>query len=78
MWTTDKDGFILNLLAAEIMAVTGKDPAEHYARLVEAHGAPLYRRVQAPATDAQKGVLKQLAPAQVVAETLAGALEDTS
>jgi phosphoglucomutase len=72
VWTTDKDGFILNLLAAEIMAVTGKDPAEHYQRLVRAHGAPLYRRISAPATDAQKGVLKQLSPDQVVAETLAG------
>ncbi|MBW2458983.1 MAG: alpha-D-glucose phosphate-specific phosphoglucomutase, partial [Deltaproteobacteria bacterium] len=72
VWTTDKDGFILALLAAEIMAVTGKDPAEHYGRLVEAHGAPLYRRVQAPATDAQKGVLKKLSPDQVVADSLAG------
>ncbi len=72
VWTTDKDGFILALLAAEIMAVTGKDPAEHYQRLVQAHGAPQYRRFDAPATDAQKGLLKKLSPDQVVAETLAG------
>ena len=72
VWTTDKDGFILDLLAAEIMAVTGRDPAEHYRRLVEAHGTPVYRRIDAPATVAQKAALKALSPDDVSASSLAG------
>ena len=71
-WTTDKDGILLALLAAEITAVTGKDPGEHYAALVERHGAPVYARIDAPATGPQKAVLKTLSPEAVTAETLAG------
>lgn len=71
-WTTDKDGFILDLLAAEITAKTGQDPSAHYQRLTERHGAPVYERLDAAASPAQKEVLKKLSPAQVQAETLAG------
>jgi len=72
VWTTDKDGFVMDLLAAEITAVTGKDPSEHYRRLTEQHGTPLYERIDAPASDAQKAVLKNLSPQDVRADTLAG------
>lgn len=72
VWTTDKDGIILDLLAAEITAVTGKDPGEHYQALVAAHGEPVYERLDAPATDTQKAALAKLSPAQVTAEELAG------
>ena len=72
VWTTDKDGILLDLLAAEITAVTGKDPGEHYRALTERFGAPVYERVDAPATPAQKSVLKKLSPAQVTATELAG------
>ncbi len=71
-WSTDKDGIILNLLAAEILARTGRDPAEHYADLEQRFGAPIYRRIDAPATSAQKAALKALAPEHVAANTLAG------
>jgi phosphoglucomutase len=57
VWTTDKDGFILALLAAEIIAVTGKDPQQLYDALTEEFGAPVYRRIDAPANTAQKAVL---------------------
>ncbi|HJL27762.1 MAG TPA: phosphoglucomutase, partial [Polyangiaceae bacterium LLY-WYZ-15_(1-7)] len=60
VWTTDKDGILLDLLAAEITATTGKDPAEHYAALTEKFGAPIYERVDAPATREQKAKLKKL------------------
>ena len=72
VWTTDKDGIILALLAAEITAVTGKDPGQHYLDLTERFGAPLYERMDAPANAAQRKVLSKLAPEQVRAATLAG------
>ncbi|HMA95206.1 MAG TPA: phosphoglucomutase (alpha-D-glucose-1,6-bisphosphate-dependent) [Polyangiaceae bacterium] len=71
-WTTDKDGILLDLLAAEITAKTGRDPGEHYRRLVERHGEPVYARIDAPASPAQKSVLKKLAPENVTASSLAG------
>ncbi len=72
VWTTDKDGFILDLLAAEITAVTGKDPGEHYRDLQRQFGAPVYERIDAPADARQKAVLSGLSPAQVTASELAG------
>ncbi|MFP4031490.1 MAG: phosphoglucomutase (alpha-D-glucose-1,6-bisphosphate-dependent), partial [Desulfococcaceae bacterium] len=72
VWTTDKDGIILNLLAAEITARTGKTPADHYEKLAERFGAPVYERMQAPANSAQKKALKALSPDQVKAKELAG------
>ncbi len=72
VWTTDKDGVLLNLLAAEITAATGQDPAERYALLAERFGAPVYERMDAPATRAQKAALANLSPDQVAAADLAG------
>ncbi|RJS19310.1 phosphoglucomutase, alpha-D-glucose phosphate-specific [Corallococcus sp. H22C18031201] len=72
VWTTDKDGIILDLLAAEILARTGKDPGEHYQALASRFGAPLYTRIDQPATPAQKAALKKLSPDAVKATTLAG------
>ena len=72
VWTTDKDGPIMDLLAAEITARTGKDPGEHYAELTREFGAPRYTRIDAPATPAQKARLARLAPADVAAAQLAG------
>ncbi|MBY8878756.1 phosphoglucomutase (alpha-D-glucose-1,6-bisphosphate-dependent) [Actinacidiphila acidipaludis] len=72
VWTTDKDGILLALLAAEITAVTGRTPSEHYADLTEEFGAPSYARIDAPATREQKAVLAKLSPEQVPAEELAG------
>jgi phosphoglucomutase len=72
VWTTDKDGPILALLAAEITAVTGKDPGEYYRDLTAEHGAPHYRRVDAPATPEEKAALLALSPADVTASELAG------
>jgi phosphoglucomutase len=71
-WSTDKDGLILALLAAEITARTGKDPGEHYREITAAHGDPIYTRIDQPATPAEKARLKQLSPAQVTSSTLAG------
>ena len=71
-WSTDKDGLILDLLSAEITATTGRDPGEHYARLVAEHGEPVYERLDAPANATQKTVLKELSPEQVGASELAG------
>ena len=71
-WTTDKDGPIMDLLAAEIMARTGKDPGEHYEELSREFGAPSYARIDAPATPAQKDRLLGLAPSDVTAAQLAG------
>lgn len=71
-WTTDKDGFILNLLAAEILAVTGKDPGLHYQDLEAALGGSWYARVDAPASAAQKSILSNLSPDLVKAESMAG------
>ena len=72
VWTTDKDGIILNLLAAEITARTGKDPGEHYRELTAEFGAPHYTRIDAAATPAQKARLGKLSPDAVTAATLAG------
>ena len=72
VWTTDKDGMILNLLAAEITAKTGRDPGEHYQDLVSRFGAPIYARIEAPASAAQKSILKNLSPEAVQETTLAG------
>ena len=71
-WSTDKDGLILALLAAEITARTGKDPGEHYREITAAHGDPIYTRIDQQATPAEKARLKQLSPAQVRSSTLAG------
>src|SRR5881392_556832 len=65
VWTTDKDGPIMDLLAAEITARTGKDPGEHYRELTARFGTPYYTRLDAPATPAQKEVLKKLSPEAV-------------
>ncbi|GGK87420.1 phosphoglucomutase, alpha-D-glucose phosphate-specific [Planomonospora parontospora subsp. parontospora] len=72
VWTTDKDGLILALLAAEIIATTGRSPSEHYADLVVRFGDPAYARVDAPATREEKAVLSRLSAEQVTADTLAG------
>ncbi|GAB4396121.1 MAG: phosphoglucomutase (alpha-D-glucose-1,6-bisphosphate-dependent) [Anaerolineales bacterium] len=71
-WTTDKDGFILDLLAAEITAVSGRDPGEHYRELTARFGDPVYARMDAPANAAQKTALANLSPEQVQATHLAG------
>ncbi|MEU2762770.1 phosphoglucomutase (alpha-D-glucose-1,6-bisphosphate-dependent) [Streptomyces sp. NPDC007094] len=72
VWTTDKDGILLALLASEITAVTGSTPSEHYARLTGRFGDPAYARIDAPATREEKAVLARLSPQQVKADTLAG------
>ncbi|MDP1957015.1 MAG: phosphoglucomutase (alpha-D-glucose-1,6-bisphosphate-dependent) [Rhodocyclaceae bacterium] len=71
-WTTDKDGIILGLLAAEITAVTGQDPGRHYQALAAQYGTPHYIRIDAPASPAQKAAFKQLTGTRVSAATLAG------
>ncbi|MDR1515936.1 MAG: phosphoglucomutase (alpha-D-glucose-1,6-bisphosphate-dependent) [Synergistaceae bacterium] len=71
-WTTDKDGFVMDLLAAEILAGTDKSPARHYRDLTAKFGKPFYERVDAPATPEQKAKLKKLSPSDVKAKTLAG------
>ncbi|NBB76321.1 MAG: alpha-D-glucose phosphate-specific phosphoglucomutase, partial [Bacteroidetes bacterium] len=72
VWSTDKDGIILNLLSAEITAKTGKDPSEHYRELEKRFGSPVYERLDAPASTEEKAVLKDLSPEQVTANELAG------
>ncbi len=72
VWTTDKDGMIMDLLAAEITAKTGKDPGQHYQDLTARLGQSFYNRIDAPATPAQKAKLKKLSPEDVQASTLAG------
>jgi phosphoglucomutase len=72
VWTTDKDGPIMDLLAAEITARTGKDPGEHYRELTAKFGAPCYTRIDAPATPEQKARLQRLAPEAVKESKLAG------
>lgn len=72
VWCTDKDGFIMGLLAAEILAVTGKTPSALYKELEQEFGSPLYKRLDAPASSAQKSRLKALSADDVKAETLAG------
>jgi phosphoglucomutase len=73
-WTTDKDGIIMNLLAAEITAITGKDPGELYRELTAEFGAPLYTRIDATATPQQKAKLQKLSPEDVKESKLAGEL----
>ncbi|MFG3167864.1 phosphoglucomutase (alpha-D-glucose-1,6-bisphosphate-dependent) [Streptomyces sp. NPDC048200] len=72
VWTTDKDGIILALLASEITGVTGRTPSEHYAELTGRFGEPAYERIDAPATREEKALLAKLSPAQITADTLAG------
>ncbi len=72
VWTTDKDGILLALLASEIQAVTGRSPSQHYAALTERFGAPAYARVDAPASREQKARLSKLSPEAVEATELAG------
>ncbi len=72
VWTTDKDGIIMNLLAAEMMAKTGRDPGELYRELTNDLGEPVYERIDAPATPEQKTILSKLSPDQVSATELAG------
>jgi phosphoglucomutase len=72
VWTTDKDGIILGLLAAEISARTGKDPGQHYRELADRFGTPFYVRIDAPATPEQKQKLKKLSAENVTAKELAG------
>ncbi len=72
VWTTDKDGLIMSLLAAEITAITGKDPGEHYRELEQRFGSPRYERMDAPANRAQKAVLADLSPELITATALAG------
>ncbi|MCJ8318076.1 MAG: phosphoglucomutase (alpha-D-glucose-1,6-bisphosphate-dependent) [Colwellia sp.] len=71
-WTTDKDGFIMALLAAEILAVTGKDPHQHYLELAQKLGQPCYGRVEAVASLAQKKILTQLSADAITTDSLAG------
>jgi phosphoglucomutase len=72
VWTTDKDGIIMDLLAAEIMATTGRDPAEQYADLSRRFGEPVYERIDAPATTNQKAMLSRLSASRIKASELAG------
>lgn len=72
VWTTDKDGIILDLLAAEITALTGRDPGEHYQMLANEFGSPVYARIDAPANPIQKALLKNLSPEDVKEDTLGG------
>ncbi|HSZ57868.1 MAG TPA: phosphoglucomutase (alpha-D-glucose-1,6-bisphosphate-dependent) [Tepidisphaeraceae bacterium] len=72
VWTTDKDGILLDLLAAEITAKTGKDPGQHFREIAQQFGTPYYTRADQPATPAQKALLKNLSPEQVKEKELAG------
>ena len=72
VWTTDKDGIILALLASEILATTGRTPSQHYGELVARHGDPAYARIDAPADRDQKAKLAALSPSDVTADSLAG------
>jgi phosphoglucomutase len=72
VWTTDKDGIILALLASEILAATGESPSQHYGELTDLYGEPAYARVDAPATREQKAMMSALSPDAVKAESLAG------
>ena len=72
VWTTDKDGIIACLLAAELTARSGRDPGEAYEDLTRRHGSPVYRRIDAPASPAQKAALARLSPDQVTTKELAG------
>jgi phosphoglucomutase len=72
VWTTDKDGLVMGLLAAEMTAVKGRDPGDLYRELTREFGEPAYQRIDAPATPAQKAILAKLSPPQVAASELAG------
>ena len=72
VWTTDKDGIIMDLLAAEITAVGGRDPGDYYRELTAQYGEPIYRRIDAPANRAQKAVLSALSARDIVVDALAG------
>jgi phosphoglucomutase len=72
VWTTDKDGLLLGLLAAEMMATTGRDPGELYRELTRQFGEPVYERLDAPATPAQKAILQRLSPQHIQVSELAG------
>ena len=72
VWTTDKDGLVPNLLAAEITACTGKEPGEHYQQLTAEFGTPYYTRIDVPATPEQKTRLEKLSPEAVATSSLAG------
>lgn len=72
VWSTDKDGIIMTLLSAEILAVTGRDPGVHYQELTEKFGAPIYARIDAPATSQQCSILKKLSPDDVKESVLGG------
>ncbi|MDB5354743.1 MAG: Phosphoglucomutase [Phycisphaerales bacterium] len=72
VWSTDKDGIILDLLAAEMTATTGKDPGEHFREIAAQFGTPYYARSDEPATPAQKAILKKLSPESITQATLAG------
>ena len=72
VWTTDKDGIVMDLLAAEMLARTGKDPGEQARAIMQRLGTPYYTRIDAPATPQQQSILKKLSPESVRAETLAG------
>jgi phosphoglucomutase len=72
VWTTDKDGLIMDLLAAEITARTGKDPGDLYQELTNEFGTPYYTRIDAPATPDQKARLQKLSPKTITIDTLAG------
>jgi phosphoglucomutase len=72
VWTTDKDGIVMGLLAAEIQARTGRDPGEIYRELTERFGAPAYERIDAPATPEQKAMLLKLSPSDLHASEFAG------
>ena len=71
-WSTDKDGIIMALLSAEILATTGKDPSQHYEELTKKFGNPVYARIDVPASAEQKAILKKLSPNDLKAQTLAG------
>jgi len=72
VWSTDKDGMIMTLLSAEILATTRRDPGEHYQELTQKFGAPIYARIDAPADAQQRNILKKLSPEDVKEEVLAG------
>lgn len=72
VWSTDKDGIIMTLLAAEILAVTGRDPGQHYLELTQKFGSPIYARIDAPASSEQCAILKKLSPADVKESILGG------
>ena len=72
VWSTDKDGLLLDLLASEIIATTGRTPSEHYADLTAKFGSPAYARIDAPATREEKAILAKLSSSQVTAKELGG------